>query len=74
MCKKLRQRIDRVIEQLDDVPKMMLARALVAKACDMSLDEQGMLATTWLTQRASDLLSGHWSPESIEVYIATPNR
>ena len=72
---KLRDRIDQLVTQIgDDWPSEMLARALVAKACDVSLATKGMPATIWMTQRAEDLLAGHWTRETADLFIETSNR
>ena len=46
-----------------------LARALIAKACDISIANEGPMATVWMTDGATNLLAGRWSTESIEMFI-----
>ena len=69
---QLRSRIDDLVATLgDQFPKQKLARALVAKACDVSLADVGPMSTIWMTEHATGLLAGHWSPPSIETFIDT---
>jgi hypothetical protein len=63
------RRIDRLVAQLNDVPPALLAKALMAKSIDISLAAMGTLATVHIVNRAGDLLGGHWSPESIAMFI-----
>ena len=69
---RLRARVNWFAAQLgDEFPKQMLARALVAEACDISLADSGFgaLATANMTRHATNLLAGHWSAETIQTFI-----
>jgi hypothetical protein len=67
---RLRARIDRFVARLgDEFPKEKLARALLAKGCDVSLADAGLTATVWMANHAANLLAGHWSAGSVETFI-----
>ena len=55
--------------ELDGFPRPMVARALLAKAFDLSLESTGMTGTTQMADRARDLLGGRWSTETIRAFI-----
>ena len=63
------RRIKRLVAQLDDVPPALLAKALMAESIEISRAAVGDLATVHIVNRAGDLLGGHWSPESIAMFI-----
>ena len=67
----LRLRIDWLVDQpqFDGFPRPMVARALLAKAFDLSLESTGMTGTTQMADRARDLLGGRWSTETIRAFI-----
>jgi len=69
----LRVRIDRLVSQLDAFEKPLVAKALMAKSLDVSLQTMGALATISMVHRAADLLGGRWSEESRKVFIETDN-
>ncbi len=70
----LRMRIDRLVSQVgDEFPKALLAKVLLAKALDLSLEAVGALATISMVYRAGDLLGGRWGPESIKVFLESKN-
>ena len=69
-AQRLRARVNRLVAQLgDEFEKPMLARALVAKACNVSLEAVGTLATANMTRHATNLLAGHWSEETESMFI-----
>ena len=67
----LRLRIDWLVNepQFDSFPRPMVARALLAKAFDLSLESTGMTGTMQMTDRARDLLAGRWCTETIRGFI-----
>lgn len=68
----LRERIDGLVAQLGkEVPRQKLARALMAKACDVSLTEVGTMGAIAMTEHATSLLAGRWAPSMIETFIET---
>ncbi len=69
---KLRERIDSAIASLEgEFPAEPLSRALLVKSCEISLASLGPLPTVWMTEGATNLLAGHWSPSGIEMFIET---
>lgn len=69
---RLRSRIDELVAQIgDEFPRQKVARALTAKACDVSLEHVGTMATVWMTEHATNMLAGHWAPDTVETFIDT---
>jgi hypothetical protein len=69
---RLQSRIDRLVDGIgDEYGKQTVARALVAKACNVSLAASGSLATMWMLEHASNLMGGRWGPDSIKCFIET---
>lgn len=67
---RLRSAIDKALAGIEGkFSATRLSRALVAKACDISIANDGHIATVWMTERATNLLAGHWSRESVQMYI-----
>lgn len=70
----LRARIDELLGDLErDFPKQRVARALVAKACDISLIDGGALPTVKMLTGATSLLAGQWVPDNVAMFIETTN-
>ena len=69
----VRMRIDKLVADLDDVPPATLAKILMAKALDVSLEAVGALATIQMVSRAGDLLGGRWSAETKRLFVSTNN-
>ena len=71
---QLRTRIDELVAQLGaDYPEQMIVRALIAKACNISLSDLGLLATMHVMEKAVSLLAGHWAPDRVQLFIDSPN-
>lgn len=68
---QLRSRLDAALVSFEDAAPETLARLLVAKACNVMLDDSGAMGAIWMIGHASDLLGGHWSPETINTFIET---
>ena len=67
----LRLRLDWILDrpELDEFPKSMVARALMAKGLDLSLAASGMNETLRTAQRLLDLLGGRWSGATVRTFI-----
>jgi hypothetical protein len=72
---RLRHRVDRLVAQLgDDFSAEMVGRALLAKGADVLMANSGMTGAIWGVQRCEDLLAGHWTKDTTDLFISTPNR
>ncbi len=71
---RLRARIDAFVARLcKDYPSQKVSRALIAKGCDVSIASDGAMSAIWKTQRATDLLAGHWTAETVRLFVDAPN-
>ncbi len=72
---RVRERLDNFVVGLgDDLPMQTVGRILMAKAAQMILEDAGMMAAIWASQRIEDLLAGRFTPETVDLYIRSPNR
>lgn len=76
---RLRNKIDFMVAQIvahfgDDIPLEMVGRALLAKGANVLLENKGMIAAIWGVQRVEDLLAGHWTKDTTDLFIQTKNR
>jgi hypothetical protein len=66
----LRARINELVAQLgNDMPQQKLARALMAKACDVALNEVGAMGAISMAEQATNLLAGRCTEERIRNYL-----
>lgn len=72
---RLRDRIDSFVATLgDDFPMQTVGRALLAKGAEILLEDAGMMPAIWAVQRIEDLLAGRFVPETLDLFIRSPNR
>ena len=72
---RLRDRIDSFVATLgDDFPMQTLGRALMGKGAEIILADNGMMSAIWSAQRLEDLLAGRFTPETLDLFIRSPNR
>lgn len=71
---RLRSRLNEILADFGkEFPQEMLARAFIATGCDISLADTGLMSTIWMTERATNLLAGHWSHDLVNTFIETRN-